>query len=244
MKIIKAMRQSAVRLSCLAAVLISMLVLSGCTRGATELSDRLMVGALSVDFHDGEYRVSAACLNPRAGSGNGDDVELQFIDVRSKSLAESFEQLNEQSSQQLFFGHTVAVLLGDTAVREKLDDILDYCVKNTHIRLGISIFACDSDAEALLRINTVYRAESVGALQVVIENGFESKRRAVSLFELSRTLYNGGASGNIPLICERDAEVTGKGGQETKELYIAGRISIANGIPSSQKNGGEKLNSD
>ncbi len=209
-----------------AVVLIALvLLITGCSAEPTELSDRLAVGLISVDYSDGQYLVSIACLDPQAGSTQDKTIGLQYFEAGGEFLDDAFDTLDEITSRRLFYGHSAGLVVSREAAAQKLPETLRYFVKDKRTRIGLYVFLSEGGAGELLRLKTVHKALAVGAVETVCENADNGGYQLAPLFKLAATLSDDGRRAGVPLLASRPAEATSVEG-EVFEVYVTGEIGI------------------
>lgn len=216
---------AAVKLKILFVLILMSILLCGCSAEPTELSDRLAVGLISVDYYDGQYLVSIACLDPQAGSAEGKTIGLQYFEASGEFLDDAFERLDEITSRRLFYGHSAGLVVSRDAAQHKLPETLHYFVKDFRTRLGLYVFLSEGSAGGLLRLKTVHKALAVGAIETLSENADNGGYELAPLFKLAAYLSDDGRRVSVPLVSSRPAEATGVEG-EVFEVYVAGEIGI------------------
>ena len=206
-------------------VLTFIMLITGCSSEPTELSDRLAVGLISVDYSDNQYLVSIACLDPQAGSTEGKTIGLQYFEASGEFLDDAFKSLDEITSRRLFYGHSAGLVISQEAAAQKLPETLHYFVKDKRTRVGLYGCLREGLAGELLRLMTVHKALAVGAVETVCENADNGGYELAPLFKLAAILSDDGRRASVPLLASRPAEATGAQG-DVFELHVAGEIGI------------------
>lgn len=208
-----------------AALLILCCSLAGCAAGTTELSDRLAVGAIAVDYAGEKYSVSIACLDPQGGSSEKKNIELQFFEAEGKFLEDAFAALDDMTGRRLFYGHSAGLVISRDVIGERLAETMRYFIQDPATRLGLYVFASEGSAGELIRRKTVHKALAVGAIQAVCENADIGEYELAPIFKLGAALSDDGRRAGLPLLASRPVEATGHEG-EVFELFVAGEIGI------------------
>ncbi|MDO4566555.1 MAG: hypothetical protein Q4B42_04420 [Oscillospiraceae bacterium] len=180
--------------------------LTGCASSSAELAYRLTAGIIALDWSEGLYTVSLVCLDPR-GAKQGDEAELQYLAAQSVSLKEALTKIEESTPQTVFYGHAAAIIIGESALQEQLEELLVFFAEDNRVRLNISVFACEGEAAGFIRLKTPHKMSVVGTVQDLIEDDGAGESFTKPFFSLCAGVLSHRAV-TVPLISARPAELS------------------------------------
>lgn len=214
---------------CLTAVLAGMIVLlsfSGCSM-STELSERGIVGALGIDYKDGNYLVTVLCFNTSLAESTQTEFDVEFISGEGANLHDAFENAGRATSKKLFYGHNTVLVLGRALVEQEVYDTAIYLTQNKEARLNISVFMADETAADLLRRDVGDRAHISGALEKLADGAPGGLDIKVQLFQILQQLPEDGVEGFLPIVRAVEVESKTAADSEDEERYDLAVNSIA-----------------
>lgn len=173
----------AVRACAASFVLLLAAMISGCW-DQREIEERISVVAVGIDLADeNPKRITATVQIPIpikiAGSsggagGSGDPVKV--MSATGRTLVEAFTDLQRRLNQQLFFGHTRVIAIGEELARAGLYDELDAFRRNPEIRRLLWPLVVKGKASDLLESKPELEQIPTVFIMSMIETGGDTGR--------------------------------------------------------------------
>ncbi|ADU30480.1 Ger(x)C family spore germination protein [Evansella cellulosilytica] len=186
-------------------IIITLLLLSGCTTDSREIDQRTMILGMGIDIgENGEYIVSVQVpvIVPTENSGALSANEYETIIAKGESVWEAISQIEAYTPTVLFFGHLKAVMIGERIARQGLQDILDVLDRRAPLANQIYLLIIRESNEVsdfleeesnLISLPSLYIDRFFHADQKVSRTG------PVKLFEFRRDINMVSNAGFIPL---------------------------------------------
>lgn len=131
------------RMGCLLLLILAAFPLAGCW-DRREIEERTSTLAIAVDKDKedpSQYRVSVQIAIPFKISGSTGGAEgkygnqtVQVMSSTGRSISECFQRLQRSLNEELFYGHTRIVAIGEEVAKEGLEPILDPFRRHPEIR--------------------------------------------------------------------------------------------------------------
>lgn len=157
-------------------------LLAGCW-DRREIEQRSSVFAMAIDDHPKGVEVSVQIPIPimiigsgGGGGGEGGQGVVHNFSAVGKTVYEALENLQNQTNQDLFLGHTRLLLLSEKLVREKGMKILDALRRYPEIRRQIWPLIVDGPAKDALGINVRLAEIPTEYILDFVENGSDHGR--------------------------------------------------------------------
>ncbi len=212
------------------------LLLNSCGTYGGELSDKVIVNALAVDYEDGKYTLTAGWMVSGEEEGS---FETGFFEGRAARPQEASEALRSAAQKPLFFGHNATVVLGEGAGGQRLDEVLRFLVDTDDVRVSASVFYCDGRAGELLRTQTDERSFG-DAAQALLTQGAAARDIKVGLYDIATGAYGAGATGYLPVLRAQPVE-TSKNAEQTIYKLTCDSLALYNRGEQTGRAGGERM---
>lgn len=113
-------------------ILISIFFLTGCYDNI-ELNDLAIISGVGIDYYDNNFHLTYEILND--SKTESDTANLSYIiKGEGKNIAEAFADANYKVGKKSYFAHLKIVLLSESIINGKIQDITDYLIRDTDIR--------------------------------------------------------------------------------------------------------------
>jgi len=122
----------------------------------TELEGRAFVVAIGIDAtedNNDRFEVSMSIADVAAMEGGGGDADVSILRVAcGESLARAMGQVNAKISDTVYYGHTKAVVLGESIIQDEalLREVIDTLSRKNEINIKCIVMATDEDAKDIL----------------------------------------------------------------------------------------------
>lgn len=130
-----------------------LLLLFGCSAGnTTEINDRLIIEAIGIDITGkDDFRITVQALDSiSSGSGdtsaNGDNITRSYC-FYGDTVADAISEISAKTGLIPLFSQMRIILLGEKVVREKLNEALDYFIRENTARNDVLIAAASGEAK-------------------------------------------------------------------------------------------------
>lgn len=160
--------------------LLLIIVLTGCW-DRREIEERTSVVAIAIDRteqHPDMVTLSVQIPIPikiagsgASGGGGGGRESVKIMTSVGKTVVDAFQNLQKRLNQELFFGHTRIIAIGENVAREGLDNLLDPFRRDPQIRRLLWPIIVKGEASELLK--AAPRLEQIPTVYIMtlIENG-------------------------------------------------------------------------
>lgn len=169
-------------------------LLTGCW-DRREIEERSIVFAMAIDKHPAGVEVSVQIPVPLmiigaggGGGGEGGQGVVHNFSAVGQTVTEALENLQNQTNQDLFLGHTRLLFLSETVAREKGIQILDALRRHPEIRRQIWPLIVEGRAKDSLGINIKLAEIPTEYILTFVETG--SKQGRMTDTNLGRWFIN------------------------------------------------------
>ena len=189
-----------------ALILLLLAMLSGCAapRGE-ELSKRLIVEAIGIDYADEEYIVTLQALDTHSAGGGTDPNEkgdaTAFRRYTGKTVAEALTGVTPATGLTPLYSQARILVFGKELAARDLSEPLDFFLREYHTRSDILIAVADSTAEDLLRADLGDSAPDAVILEEAVTQSSENGDGcAVKLYRFMDLLFSDTDTAYCPVI--------------------------------------------
>lgn len=196
--------------------------ITGCLSFSKELSERLIVSVMGVDFDGENYCLSAACLSTAGSDSEQEGFNAEHISYESASLNEAFSGLNEKTNKSLFWGQATAVLISADAAKERLSEIISFLSNEESFRMNIHILIYNGLANETVRMKTNNNVTIGDDIEKLLSNMPKGTNCSVKLFELAATMNSGGVTAFLPILrAQENEEQLTKENEDLKTVKVS-----------------------
>lgn len=135
-----------------AAVVASLLILSGCERNFLyndiRSSDQIeLVRTVGVDRENGKFVATVSM------AGKNDGEEVTILSAEADSISDALKKMQNYSTKKyIFYGHVQELVIGEAAARESLRACMDYIERGVEMRLDTKLYVVKGGgAKALIK---------------------------------------------------------------------------------------------
>ena len=156
------------------------LALTGCW-DRREIEERTSVVAIAIDEVPGRpdrVRISVQIPIPLkiagstgTGGSSGGDKPVKVLSSDGSTVLEAIRTLQTRLNQQLFYGHTRVIAIGDAIARRGLNEVLDPFRRNPQIRRLLWPIVVEGEARRLLEANPGLEQIPTVYIMSLVENG-------------------------------------------------------------------------
>lgn len=125
-----------------------LLPLTGCVR-SVQLNERAIVQAVGLDWKEGEYALTLQIFDPEAAQGD-DTSGGKMLRVEGKTIAQAMRNASLKQGQEIFWGHTKLIIIGEQIARDGVDAVVDYFNANAQSRPNTDVLIADGEAGEVL----------------------------------------------------------------------------------------------
>ncbi len=125
-----------------------LILLPGCMR-SIQLNERAIVQAVGLDWKDGEYALTLQIFDPEAAEGD-DTSGGKMLRVEGKTISEAMRNANLKQGQEIFWGHTKLIIIGDQIARDGIEAVIDYFNADAQSRPNMDVLIADGEAGEVL----------------------------------------------------------------------------------------------
>ncbi len=158
------------------------LLLPGCW-DQREIEERTSVVAIGIDRHESDPKLLTVSVQipipikiagSSGGGGSGDPVRV--MSASGRTLIEAFNNLQRRVNQQLFYGHTRVIAIGEEMAKSGLNDVMDAFRRDPQIRRLLWPIVVKGKAVELLGAKPELEQIPTVFIMSLIQNGAETGR--------------------------------------------------------------------
>ncbi|CAH1219217.1 Spore germination protein A3 [Paenibacillus plantiphilus] len=173
--------------------------LTGCW-DRTEINDLAIVLALGIDSPEGKgILLSAQIYSPRqsgggspSGSSEGTASGTTIVkSANGSNLAEAMSRLQRKLSRHVFWGHSEAVVIGQSAAKRGLREYLDFLLRYSQFREHAYVYVSQQPAKEILAQLPSLERSSAEAMR---EMGIMKLGARVTILDLAKSIEGPGQS--------------------------------------------------
>lgn len=132
------------------------------------------------------------------GTGGGGQTQAatigQVISITGETISDAVRNWDQRSSRQLFMGHTVLFVIGESVVKEGIGWVIDFGNRNRDIPERAMVVVCEGSARDCLQAQSEFEPLlSTEVFNILnFNNFFTSKTRGTNLFQVMYDLVTPG----------------------------------------------------
>lgn len=151
-------------------------ILTGCY-DYRELNDLAIVSAISIDYKDDNFLLTAQVVNPKKQQDTSSANEPEFIiyEGYGKTIQEAFRDILNTSPHRMYTSHMQILIISEEIAKTKLPTILDFFSRDAETRSEYNILiAKNNTAKESLSITTPLINLSATNILTAIESNTEN----------------------------------------------------------------------
>lgn len=113
-------------------LIISIFLLTGCYDNI-DLNELAIISAVGIDYYDDNFQLTYEILNDIKTENNSAMLSYT-IEGEGKNISEAFANANYKVGKKAYFAHLKIVILSQSVIDDKLNEISDYLLRDTNIR--------------------------------------------------------------------------------------------------------------
>lgn len=204
-------------------LIVSLILIPQSLNIQSELSMRIIVTAIGVDYlDDGKFQVIAQVVRPSDGStSEGGSAGLDFITTEGDTVSDAMYKASFLIGKTAGLGHVNAVAFGKSVVeKEKLEQSLDYFVRDTRIPTACLLLICDGEAkDEFKKSKSLELSNAVGMQKLFLYKELSMNGTMMQLGKFVNDYYRIGGTGLISEIkfvdeISENSESAGNSGAE------------------------------
>lgn len=131
-------------------LLITIFLTSGCY-DYVELNDLSIISGISVDYESNNYEIAYEILNEQKNGQETSNQPAIIITGKGKTVSEAFNNAAKETPKKPYYAHLKCIIISEEVAKFKLENIIDYFLRNTDIRSEFdTVIAKNSSAKKLL----------------------------------------------------------------------------------------------
>jgi len=172
-------------------------MLTGCW-DQREIEERTSIVALAIDEDPTGYKISVQVPNPikifgagGGGGGGGGEEAVEMLIGRGETLMEAMNDIQNQTNQEIFLGHTRLVLIGEKVAKKGIWPLIDGFRRHPAIRRRLWPLVVKGEAQSVLQVKT--RLEQIPTVFIMdmVDSGVRDGSMAdMTLGRLYKALYD------------------------------------------------------
>ena len=135
-------------------LLLIILILGGCY-DYVEINDLAFISSIGIDYHNDEFELTMEILNDQKQSDDKQEKLSATVSSSGKSIAKAFDNISLKIDKNAYYHHLKAVVISKEVAKNHLEEIVDYFVRNPHIRKEFYLtIASNDDAKNFINSNS------------------------------------------------------------------------------------------
>lgn len=136
-----------------------LLLLTGCW-GSKSIEGEVYITALGFDYKEEKFEVYYQGLNfgniARQEGAPKEELPNLIGRVKGESLQMAYGSLEEISAMPLNLGHVQTIILSESIIKEKLDEVVEVIGQTPYLRYNMYLFGTKGDMEVLLQSQSFF----------------------------------------------------------------------------------------
>lgn len=129
-------------------LLIAVFLLTGCYDNI-ELNKLAIIPGIGIDYQDDEFILTYEILNDIKTTDNM-TMKSYTAEGKGKTIAEAFTNTNYKVGKKAYFAHLKVIILSESIIQNKLDEITDYLLRDTNIRDEFIVLVANKTTPSLI----------------------------------------------------------------------------------------------
>lgn len=179
-----------------------------------ELSERLIIEAIGIDVEDENILVTVQALDTGAGgSGEGTaaDETTKIYNFISSTPARAFDLASSADGLIPLYSHARILVLGREAAEKKLEEILDFFLREYTARSDILIAAAEEKAADIVSADITAGTTDASVIERLLTEGYAQGQNVLTpLYKFMDRLLTGSDTAVCPLLGVQNSETEGK----------------------------------
>ena len=166
----------------------------------SELSMRIVVTAIGVDYTDGQFEVTAQVVRPSKDStSQGSSEGLDFVSAKADTIADGMYQISFVIGKTAGLGHVNAILFGQSLVDANMVvPSIDYFIRDARIPTSCLLLVCDGETkDELKKTQSLELSTAVGLQKLFLYKEQSMNGSMVQLEKFANDYYKIGSTGII-----------------------------------------------
>ena len=113
-------------------ILITCFCLTGCSY--IELNDLAIANALGIDYKDGNYEIVLQILDLQQSGEGTSQTKTILYESKGETITQAFRNVSLSYPKMLYLGHLKLVVLGESILESKVDNLFDYFLRSPSTR--------------------------------------------------------------------------------------------------------------
>lgn len=206
-----------------AAMLISMILLSSCSRiEIVELNERLIIEAIGIDYKDGLYKVTIEGLDSFSAGSDSNAISAPSLTkcylFEGKTIGMAMNSISVITGQIPLFSQARILILGFSAAKERLSEILDFFRREYTTRTDILFAVAKNTAAEVVSADFGQNISAGNILQAAISSyKYTGRNTYTPLYKFLNSVMGKTDSSYCPIIDIKDNAY-----KKGKEVKISG----------------------
>lgn len=161
-----------------------------------ELNNLAIVSGIAIDYKGNQFTITYEILNDKKsdnGNSGGGISKVHLVEGSGETIYEAFQNASLSVSKNAYFAHLKAIILSESVAKDKIDDIVDYLLRNPYMDTSTYIVvARDKDASEILDSATEADPVTSEMIYTMLKNDVHNKNiQANQSFETNFALMSG-----------------------------------------------------
>ena len=186
-----------------------------------DIRNRLVIQGIGIDLEkDGTYTVTLQAIDTNsseAASADGaSQPPLKAYELKGETVYTAIKSVTEKEGKIPLYSQNRIILIGKSITKDKMDDVIDFFVRDVEVGGTVYIAAAEKRASEILKAKNGKELISVQNLESSIDSyEYDAKIFATRLYELINRYNSGTKDFALPLFSlqekddETSAEITG-----------------------------------
>ena len=146
-----------------------------------ELNDLNIISGISIDYENDLYTVAFEILNDKKEGQDSTKQTAIIIEDSGKTLSEAIFNTSKKAPKKPYFSHLKCLVISENVAKEKLENIIDYFLRNPDIRNEFNtVIAKDIKAKDLLSNSNKDNPVVSDLIETMLKNNEYYKNNSVT----------------------------------------------------------------
>ncbi len=165
-------------------LLISTVIFSGCAR-AVQLSEKLLVQGMGIDYKNNEYVITLQTINSKETSNEKSSTpkKIKTITSSGETIKEASYNIIKQTGKEPLYSQTLILLLGKGTIEQGINKFIDFFVRHHEFSPDTRVLVTEHEAIEVLNLKEDDEIISSEDILAMLEEGPNKSKKLHSNIE-------------------------------------------------------------
>lgn len=138
-----------IKIFVLLSILLSIFLISGCSEGASQLHEKLIIKGIGIDYNDNKYIITLHLLQ---AMGTQEQAKTQVVGGDGDTIISAMENIINKTGKEPLYSHCEYLIIGDETAKNKTYEIINFLTDYNEIRPSVSLFVSKTSAKDIMTL--------------------------------------------------------------------------------------------